>query len=60
MFALVDCNNFYVSCEQVFNPKLIGKLVIALFNNDGHFLVILQYRSIYERSQPSRATSGSA
>lgn len=35
MFALVDCNNFYVSCEQVFNPKLIGKPVIALSNNDG-------------------------
>ncbi|MBW2643592.1 MAG: Y-family DNA polymerase [Deltaproteobacteria bacterium] len=35
MFALVDCNNFYVSCEQVFNPRLIGKPVIALSNNDG-------------------------
>ena len=35
VFALVDCNNFYVSCEQVFNPKLIGKPVIALSNNDG-------------------------
>jgi DNA polymerase V len=35
VFALVDCNNFYVSCEQIFNPKLIGKPVIALSNNDG-------------------------
>ena len=35
MFALVDCNNFYVSCERVFNPKLAGKPVIVLSNNDG-------------------------
>lgn len=35
MFALVDCNNFYVSCERVFNPGLIGKPVVVLSNNDG-------------------------
>jgi len=35
VFALVDCNNFYVSCERVFNPKLAGKPVIILSNNDG-------------------------
>ncbi len=35
IFALADCNNFYVSCERVFNPKLIGKPVIVLSNNDG-------------------------
>lgn len=33
--ALVDCNNFYVSCERVFNPKLKGKPVVVLSNNDG-------------------------
>lgn len=33
--GLVDCNNFYVSCERVFNPKLIGKPVVVLSNNDG-------------------------
>jgi DNA polymerase V len=33
--ALVDCNNFYVSCERVFNPRLIGKPVVVLSNNDG-------------------------
>ncbi len=33
--ALVDCNNFYVSCERVFNPRLNGKPVVVLSNNDG-------------------------
>ncbi len=35
MFALVDCNNFYVSCERVFNPKLDKKSIVILSNNDG-------------------------
>ncbi len=35
MFALADCNNFYVSCERVFRPDLEGKPVIVLSNNDG-------------------------
>jgi len=34
-FALVDCNNFYCSCERVFNPKLIGVPLVVLSNNDG-------------------------
>lgn len=33
--ALVDVNNFYVSCERVFNPKLNGRPVVVLSNNDG-------------------------
>jgi DNA polymerase V len=33
--ALVDCNNFYVSCERVFQPELRGKPVVVLSNNDG-------------------------
>src|SRR5690554_131376 len=35
MFALVDCNNFYVSCERVFRPDLHGGPVVVLSNNDG-------------------------
>ena len=35
MFALIDCNNFFVSCERIFNPKLIKKPVVVLSNNDG-------------------------
>jgi DNA polymerase V len=34
-FVLADCNNFYASCERLFNPKLEGKPVIVLSNNDG-------------------------
>ncbi|HHK3747317.1 TPA: hypothetical protein ACQSRL_006814 [Pseudomonas aeruginosa] len=33
--ALIDGNNFYVSCERVFQPHLLGKPVIILSNNDG-------------------------
>ena len=33
--ALVDCNNFYASCERVFQPRLRGKPVVVLSNNDG-------------------------
>jgi DNA polymerase V len=35
MYALVDCNNFYASCERVFRPELIGKPIVVLSNNDG-------------------------
>jgi DNA polymerase V len=35
LYALVDCNNFYASCERVFNPKLEGKPIVVLSNNDG-------------------------
>ena len=34
-FALVDCNNFYASCEKLFAPKLAGRPVVVLSNNDG-------------------------
>jgi DNA polymerase V len=35
MYALVDCNNFYASCERAFQPHLQGKPVVVLSNNDG-------------------------
>lgn len=35
MFALADCNNFFVSCERVFRPELNGRPVIVLSSNDG-------------------------
>lgn len=35
MFALADCNNFYASCERVFQPRLEGKPIVVLSNNDG-------------------------
>lgn len=35
MFALIDCNNFYASCERVFRPDLVGKPIVVLSNNDG-------------------------
>ena len=35
MYALADCNNFFVSCERLFRPDLNGRPVIVLSNNDG-------------------------
>lgn len=35
IFGIIDCNNFYVSCERVFNPKLKNKPVVVLSSNDG-------------------------
>ena len=35
MLALVDCNNFFASCERVFRPDLRGRPVVVLSNNDG-------------------------
>ncbi|NIC41277.1 DNA polymerase V subunit UmuC, partial [Aquabacterium sp. A08] len=35
VFALLDGNNFYASCERVFDPQLVGRPVVVLSNNDG-------------------------
>lgn len=35
MYGLIDCNNFYASCERVFNPSLNDKPIVVLSNNDG-------------------------
>lgn len=40
MFALIDCNHFYVSCERVFKPYLDNKAVVVLSNNDGCIIAI--------------------
>jgi len=40
VYALVDCNSFYVSCERVFRPDLWGKPVIVLSNNDGNAVAL--------------------
>ena len=45
-FALVDCNNFFCSCERVFDPSLIGVPIVVLSNNDG---------CIISRSQEAKA-----
>lgn len=38
MYALIDCNNFFVSCERLFRPELANKPVVVLSNNDGCFI----------------------
>jgi DNA polymerase V len=40
VYYLVDCNNFYVSCERVFNPALAGRPVVVLSNNDGNLVAL--------------------
>jgi DNA polymerase V len=35
MFGLIDCNNFYASCERLFRPDLVGRPLVVLSNNDG-------------------------
>lgn len=35
MYALIDCSNFYASCERVFQPKLLEKPIVVISNNDG-------------------------
>ena len=35
MRALIDCNNFFVSCERIFNPSLNGRPVVVMSGNDG-------------------------
>lgn len=37
-FALVDCNNYYASCERVFDARLVGRPVVVLSNNDGNIV----------------------
>ena len=50
-YAMVDCNNFYVSCERAFNPALEGVPVVVLSNNDGCVIarVITSYSIHYTK-----------
>ncbi len=50
MFALVDCNTFYASCEQVFRPDLLGQRIVVLSNNDG--CIISRNREAKEAGVP--------
>ncbi len=47
IFALVDCNSFYCSCERVFNPALEGKPVIVMSNNDGCAIALTEEAKQY-------------
>ena len=47
VYALVDINNCYVSCERIFNPSLNNKPVIVLSNNDGCAVAHSQEQEIY-------------
>ncbi len=46
MYGLCDCNNFYASCERVFDPSLEGRPVVVLSNNDGR--VIARYFELHD------------
>ena len=52
-FALVDCENFYVSCERVFDPSLRGRPVVVLSNNDG--CVIARSQAVKDAGVPMGA-----
>ncbi len=69
VFALIDCNNFFVSCERVFRPDLEGKPVVVLSSNDGCAVArsneakalgipmgapAFKYRSVFERHKVVR------
>ena len=54
LLALVDCNNFYVSCERVFRPDLIGKPVAVLGNNDG--CIVARSQDYVEFKLPIKCT----
>src|ERR1700729_3875254 len=69
VFALVDCNNFFVSCERLFRPELEGKPVVVLSSNDGCVVArsneskrlgvpmgapAFQYRQLFEQGHITR------
>src|SRR5215831_18957986 len=73
--ALVDCNNFYASCERVVNPELYGRPVVVLSHNDGIVISrseevkalgvpmtapLFQYRELLERNNAAIISSNHA
>lgn len=50
MYGLVDCNNFYASCERVFNPSLNGKPIVVLSNEERQLIQLPYLRSPIENS----------
>ena len=50
--ALVDCNNFFCSCERVFNPALMGKPIVVLSNNDGCIIFRREEAKAHELCKP--------
>jgi len=46
VFALVDCNSFYCSCERVFRPRLDGRPVVVLSNNDGCIIALSNAKAL--------------
>jgi DNA polymerase V len=69
MFALVDVNSFYASCEKVFRPDLEGKPIVVVSNNDGCIISLSReakqfgikmgepYFKFKEKLYPARFTS---
>jgi len=53
MIALVDCNNFYCSCERVFQPELAGRPMVVLSNNDGCVVARSNELSVVQMLLPS-------
>lgn len=58
LFGLIDCDQFYVSCERAFQPSLAGKPVVVLSNNDGN--VISRSLDYMELKVKARVARGDA
>ena len=53
MFALIDCNNFYASCEKLFRPDLAHTPVVVLSNNDGCIVARSKEAKAVRRKRPT-------
>ena len=53
LFALVDGNSFYASCERVFRPDLIGKPIVVLSNNSHRPALFAQFRLLIDTPSPA-------